>query len=567
MKFLLSLSLVFSFSIGVCSGNVRAGNSKTSPNDGYLFPTDASRKINSGFADYRSSHFHGGMDISTNGKIGYPVFAAKSGYVYRISVSPFGYGKMLILKHDDSTFTLYGHLSGFSEEIQRRVDAIQQEKGKYGVDLRLNDGEIKVDRGEVIAYTGATGVGGPHLHFEIHDKDYSFVDPLLFETLDVSDYRTPRIFSVAVRGFLSGDAKISKVVGSGHNYRAKQTFRMTEPFYFVLHGADSYGGKFKRPPKYILLQVDGKDVIKLNLTRFDADDYFDVASLVDLGLSRRLKTYYVLCVNRAIPFSVFTPENPLSGLIGDNFSKGVHTYEISVEDEDGNRAAVSGKFTLDVSHSLGKSSGADSVLTIQPFKEKIFNLSPSLTLRFPENSFARNIGVQARLLSPASFEVRSGNEMLRKKAELTWKVNDPSLQLFRRSRTRWSYVASSNDGRFLTAKIGFGTGVFALLRDKTPPTVGRIRFSRRNPFYRSVAPRDFKQVFVYFKVSDRLSGVNTDDIFLRVGAQKYLCEYDIDKHAAICQIGIDQLRSEKRVEVIVRDNAGNERSVVSKIKL
>jgi murein DD-endopeptidase MepM/ murein hydrolase activator NlpD len=567
MKFSLCLSFVFLISIGVCSGSPRSGNSKGSPNNGYLFPTDASRKINSGFADYRASHFHGGMDISTNGKIGYPVFAAKSGYVYRISVSPFGYGKMVILRHDDSTYTLYGHLSGFAKEIQQKVDSAQEKDDKYGVDLNLNPGEIKVERGEVIAYTGATGVGGPHLHFEVHDKDFSFVDPLVFETLNVPDYKTPRIFNVAVRGFVSGDAKVSRAVRSGRDYRTKQTFRMNEPFYFVLHSADSYGGKFKRPPKYILLRIDGNDVINLNLTRFDAADYLDVASLVDLRLSHGFKTYYTLCVNRAIPFSVFKPETPLSGLIGDGFSNGTHTYEISVEDENGNHASVTGKFVLSISRSTEKSSLRDSDLAIQPFKEKVFNLSPSLTLRFPENCFARDIDVEAKLLSPTSFEVESENEMLRKKVELTWKVSDSSLRLYGRLRARWSYVACRNDGSFLTAKLGYRTGVFALLSDETPPAVGKIKFSRQNPFYRTVAPKDSKQVFVYFKVSDRMSGVNTDDILLRVGTQEYFCEYDVDKHAAVCLVDVGQLRSHKKVEVIVSDNAGNERKVVSKIKI
>ncbi len=288
----LAFSAVDLFSAGlstVCYGKMHAGNSKASPNAAYLFPTDASRKINSGFADYRSSHFHGGMDISTNEKIGYRVFAAKSGYVYQISVSPFGYGKMIILRHDDSTFTLYGHLSGFSEEIQQKVEATQRQENKYGVNLKLSPGDISVDRGEVIAYTGASGTGGPHLHFEIHDKDFSFMDPLLFNTLDVAGYRTPRIFNVAVRGFVSGAAKVSKVVKSRASYLAKQTFRMTEPFYFVLHAASSYGGKFRRAPKHVVLKIDGGEFIGLNLTHFYPDEYLDVGSLVDLGLSRRIQ--------------------------------------------------------------------------------------------------------------------------------------------------------------------------------------------------------------------------------------------------------------------------------------
>lgn len=573
----LAFSAVDLFTVGlstVCFGKMHSGNSKASPNPSYLFPTDASRKINSGFADYRSSHFHGGMDISTNEKIGYPVFAAKSGYVYQVSVSPFGYGKMIILRHDDSTFTLYGHLSGFSEQIQQKVEATQRQENKYRVNLKLSPGDIRVGRGEVIAYTGASGVGGPHLHFEIRDKDFSFIDPLLFGTLDVAGYRTPRIFNVATRGFVSGEAKVSKVVKFGFSYTAKQTFRMTEPFYFVVHGASSYGGKFRRAPKHIFLKIDGGDFISLNLTHFDADEYLDVASLVDLGLSRRSKTYYTLCVNRAIPFSVFTPDAPLSGLIGENVSNGVHSYEITIEDEDDNRASVSGKFVLDIPRSSGKSSEANSDFPngslrekIAPFKEKVFNLSPSLTLRFPENSFAKDIHVDARLLSPTSFEIQSKNETLRKKVELTWKVNDPALRLYGKLKRRWSYVECRNDGGFLTARIGYRTGEFALLHDETPPIVGKIGFSRKNPFYESVAPKDFKRVFVYFKVSDRLSGVDTDNILLKIGKEKHFCEYDVDKHAAICQVDLNQLRNEKKVEVIVSDNAGNERRVESRTRL
>ncbi len=255
-------------------------------------------------------------------------------------------------------------------------------------------------------------------------------------------------------------------------------------------------------------------------------------------------------------------------------SNGVHSYEITVEDEDDNRASVSGKFFLDIPRSSGKLSDANSNSpngslqgTIAPFKEKVFNLPHSLTLRFPENSFAKDIHVDARVLSPTSFEIQSENETLRKKVELTWKVNDPALRLYRRLKRRWSYVECRNDGGFLTARISRGTGEFALLRDKTPPILGKIEFSRRNPFYRSVAPKDFRRVFVYFKVSDRLSGVNTDNILLKIGKERHFCEYDVDKHAAVCQVDLNLLRNEKKVEVIVSDNAGNERRVESRTRL
>ncbi len=547
--------------LNVCHGGSHKNSAvfhTKSSGDTYLFPTDASRQINSGFADYRLAHFHGGIDISTNGKIGYPVFATKSGYVDRVSVSPFGYGKMIALRHNDSTYTLYGHLSGFSKEIERRVEEAQQDENKYGVDLRFKPDEIKVNRGEVIAFTGATGVGGPHLHFEVHDQNYFMIDPLLYGTLDVPDYRTPRIFNVAVRGFISGNVEISKVVKSEGTYHAKQIFYLDEPFYFIIHAADAYGsGKFKRPPKYVLLKIDGKNFISLNLTRIDEDDYLDVGSIVDLGLSRRSKTYYMLYVGRAIPFSVFSPALPLSGLVDQNIQNGTHSYEIVVEDEHDNRASVSGKFVLDIPGSLKNSSAAGP--TIAPFLEKIVRLSPDLTIDFPANCFTKNIDVDVKMLSQKSFEILSSEEPLRRKVNVTWKVDDSKLRLFRKTRNRWSYVDCNNDGKVLTAKIGYRTGEFALLRDDTPPVIGRIGFARKNPFYRSVIPTNLNKAFVYFKVSDKLSGVNTDEIILRVGDKKFLCEYDCDKHAAICQVDARLLRQEKKVEVVVQDNAGNEK--------
>lgn len=600
MKFPTKSVVAFLCVFGVCAGEVAAcdslwrncaGNSRASSRDSYLFPTDASHQINSGFGDYRESHFHAGIDISTNGKIGYPVHAAKFGYVYRVSVSPFGYGKMVVLRHRDSTFTVYAHLSGFSKAIEQRVKAAQEKDNKYGIEVRFQSDEIKVSRGEVIAYTGATGVGGPHLHFEIRDKNYSPIDPLIYTSLNVSDYRTPRIFNVAVRGFLSATAQISNVtpsrvggkgmktvpasrdVGSPKNeYRTTRTFYQNEPFYFVIHAADSYGrGKFKRPPKYIALKIDGKNFVSLDLTRINVDDYLDVSSLVDLDLSRGFKTYYALCVDRAIPFSVFTPDAPLSGLVGQSFANGMHTYEISVGDEDGNKALVRGKFVLDIAPRA--SSAQNAPITIAPFKERVMNLSPALTLRFPANCFAKDVNIEARQLSSSSFEIGPETEMLRKKVEATWKVGDPKLRLFRRivnhrqNSSDWSYVACENDGKILTAEIGYKIGQFALLLDGDPPVVERIRFSKKNPFYRSVAPPDFSRVFVYFRVSDRLSGIDTDDILLKVGKEQYLCEYDVDKHAAICQVDANLLRREKKVEVVVRDNAGNERRVVSRVRM
>lgn len=565
MKVFLQLAAILFLSIVSSYARTPAAETKNPADTSYLFPTDASHRLTSGFADYRETHFHGGIDISTNEKIGYPVYAAKSGYVYHVQVSPYGYGKMIVLRHDDSTYTLYGHLSQFSKKIEERVAAAQQSEGRYSVHLYFKPGEIPVRRGEIIARTGATGVGPPHLHFEIHDKTYAYIDPLTFKSVNVAHYLTPRIFNVAVREFTSGRVEISRVRRSHGEYRATRMFRLDRPFYFIIHAADSYGhGRFKRPPKHITVKIDGKDFISLNLTRIPARDYLDITSLVDVKLSRGYKTYYKLCVDRAIPFTVFTPGSPLSGLVDSHFPNGVHTYRITVSDEEHNSSTVTGKFVLDIpkSEMIAESSGKDPSLTIEPFEEHTFTPSSSLTVEFPENCFTKNVDVSVRQLTPDSFKIEPMDKHTRKRFRITWKVDDPKLRLFRKERARWSYVPCTNDGKVLTASVGYSTGEFALLRDDVPPIIERIHVSRRNPFYRSVAPKVFNRVFVYFRVADRLSGINTDDISLSIGKMHYLCEYDVDRRAAICEVDAKLLRREKKVTVVVSDNAGNVRTVV-----
>ena len=59
------------------------------------------------FAELRPNHFHGGIDLKTLGKEGLQVLAAADGYVSRIKVSPFGYGKMLYITHANGYVTTY----------------------------------------------------------------------------------------------------------------------------------------------------------------------------------------------------------------------------------------------------------------------------------------------------------------------------------------------------------------------------------------------------------------------------------------------------------------------------
>lgn len=150
-------------------------------NDGsphYLWPTDASKYLTSSFCEYRPRRFHAGIDIKTWGKTGYNVFAVRPGYVWRISVSPYGYGKALYLKLDTGEIAVYAHLSEFADHIEELVTAEQERLGRYRVNMFLRPGVIPVQQGEIIALTGRTGIGAPHLHFEIRDAANRPINPL-----------------------------------------------------------------------------------------------------------------------------------------------------------------------------------------------------------------------------------------------------------------------------------------------------------------------------------------------------------------------------------------------------
>jgi murein DD-endopeptidase MepM/ murein hydrolase activator NlpD len=98
--------------------------------------------------------FHTGVDLTA--PTGTPIYAAASGTV-ELAAGGHGYGKHIVLRHDDGYTTVYAHLS------------------LYASGLKVGQ---RVDQGQVIGYVGRTGVAtGPHLHFEVRLNNQP-VDPL-----------------------------------------------------------------------------------------------------------------------------------------------------------------------------------------------------------------------------------------------------------------------------------------------------------------------------------------------------------------------------------------------------
>lgn len=165
----------------------------------FISPVKIPLALSANFGELRIDHFHSGLDIKTQGETGKEVVATAAGYVYRISVSPGGFGKALYIKHPSGFSTVYGHLERFNPEIDKYVKAQQYEKKSFLVTLYPSRDKFEVNQGDIIAYTGNSGSsGGPHLHYEIRKSDGEIpVNPLIFN-FGVSDNIKPVIDKLVI---------------------------------------------------------------------------------------------------------------------------------------------------------------------------------------------------------------------------------------------------------------------------------------------------------------------------------------------------------------------------------
>jgi len=208
------------------------------PQNYFRSPIDFPIRLAGNFGEIRPNHFHGGLDIKTESVEGKNIYAAAEGYVSRIKVSPWGYGKTLYITHPNGYITVYAHLQRYSDKVEDYIKKYQYKKNSYYVDKFPLPQELKIEKGEVVAFGGNTGgSSGPHLHFEIRNAITGYpVNPLLFG-FSIMDSIKPVIRSVRIYP-LSDESHVAnrnhprylKVYGAKGNYRTSASNPVT------LHG-------------------------------------------------------------------------------------------------------------------------------------------------------------------------------------------------------------------------------------------------------------------------------------------------------------------------------------------
>lgn len=164
------------------------------PTDYFRAPLDIPMQLSGNFGELRSNHFHAGYDFRTQQKEGFAVHAAADGYISRIKISSYGYGKAIYIDHPNGYTTLYGHLQKGYGKVEAYIRAEQYKQQSYEIEVFPKPGELPVYKGDTIALSGNTGGSeGPHLHFEFRDtKSEKIINPAFFG-FNIKDSRKPNV--------------------------------------------------------------------------------------------------------------------------------------------------------------------------------------------------------------------------------------------------------------------------------------------------------------------------------------------------------------------------------------
>ena len=252
----------------------------------YAWPTSASKALSSSFCEYRPGHYHSAIDIKTWNREGYPVYAVSDGRIFKIHISPFGYGKVLYLKLDDGRFAVYAHLQHFPKAIENEIRKKQIRNKRYSITWRPEKWRVK--RGQIVAYSGQTGIGVPHLHFELRDPQGHPLNPLHYYP-PVADHKAPRLLALRLmpqkagskvnRSFLPQE--VGLVPLSGDTLRPDRALSAAGLIGLAIRGYDQSDKVHNKYGFYsTTLWVNGKKLFHIQYDTLD----FDLTGQVDLEI-------------------------------------------------------------------------------------------------------------------------------------------------------------------------------------------------------------------------------------------------------------------------------------------
>lgn len=463
----------------------QSGTEINYPKNDFRNPLGITNYLSGNFGELRNNHFHSGIDIKTNQKEGYKVYAAADGYISRINVSPRGYGNAIYIDHPNGYTTVYAHLQKFSSEIEEFVRDYQYKNQKFAVEIFPDKNEISVHSGDVIAISGNSGTsGGPHLHFEIRDtKTEEPLNPFLFG-LDIPDTSKPLInglYAYAVEGTVNGKSG-RQTISNGVTLNVSGKIGFGIKTYDRQNGTDNSNGTYK-----ISLFVDEQPYFVFTADRLNWNDMRGINRLIDYeDKSKNFSWVYQLFQHEGNPLKMFS-DVINNGILEPEEGK---QYNIRIEASDfaGNKNTVNFK-VIGKTASTKKSSNPDAVI----FKWDEYNYfkKDGLEIFMEQKTIYDDIEFKYRKTETGKYYVHDWNVPVHSFYTISIEpegipvaqLNKAVIKREYQYRGGWKtdYTpAEYKNGKVIAQVRDFG--VFSVALDNTKPTINPVNIKENSTF-------------------------------------------------------------------------------------
>lgn len=356
--------------------------------DYFRNPLDIPMYLSGNFGEIRSNHFHSGLDIKTNQREGYPVFATADGYISRLRVQIGGFGNAIYVDHPNGVTSVYAHLQKFNPTIAKRVKATQYQNQTFALDFMLKPTAMRVKKGDIIAYSGNTGSsGGPHLHFELRNtRTEETINPL---TLGIKIKDTVKPQMSALYLYKTNKVEFSEATpkqyfathgaNGVYNLGKVQTISVSGEFGLGITAFDQQSGSANHNGLFsTVIKLDGDVIFETVADKFFFDNsravnaYIDYPSKISSG--RVIQKGFV-SQNPKIQFFKSSVNNGLITLTDDK----IHVIDYIIKDFEGNESVLS--FKVKNNPSLSNKPAEQKGLFMNHKKENTFeNTEVKLTL-------------------------------------------------------------------------------------------------------------------------------------------------------------------------------------------
>jgi len=511
--------------------------------------------ISGNYGELRPNHFHSGLDFKTNGKEGQDLLSIEDGYVSRINISLWGYGKAVYITHPNGYTSVYAHISKFNTEIETYIRSLQYKNKTYTIDTILPKDFIKVKKGEFIAYSGNTGNSfGPHLHFEIRTTNTEHpLNPLLFG-YNIKDTKAPKIYSLVTYNLKSDISALYKNISKVYNNSKNQ---ITDTIYVSTKtglGIEVYDYVDLTPnkcaPYKLSLYKNNKLIFSFIADEFDFSEKRYVNAHIDFEkYLKKRKKIHKLYVEPNDKFSLY--KNLVNrGIIN---LKPNETANIKIIAEDINKNKTELNFILKAKYS-NEPKRLESRYLMNFDTENTF-VNDSIKITIPKNALYNKLNFKYQYIGNGKYRVSSEYIPLHKKIKLAIKPFDIEKKYINKTvvirtseKGRIQALPSKYTGKYISAHSD-KFGIFSLKTDTVKPRIKPVNIYPDAKF--------IKDNKIRVKITDNLSGIKSYNGY--IDNKWVLFEYDAKKANLTYYFDekVPATQTYHNLKLIVTDSVGN----------